>query len=409
MSIDKALLDELMKGREAGDLFGKEGILAELTKALAERALGAELEEHLALEAEQSEAGEAGNLPPINRRNGTSQKTVTTDSGKIVLDIPRDRNGSFDPLLIAKYQRRFPEFDTKIIAMYARGMTTREIQGYIEEIYGFEASPSLISAITDAVMDEVRAWQTRPLEPCYPVLFLDAIRVNIRDQGVVANKAVYVALAILPDGTRDVLGLWFQANEGAKFWAKVLNDLRNRGVQDILIAVVDGLKGFPAAIEAVFPQTQVQTCIVHLLRSSMGFASFKDRKAIANALKAIYKAVDAQAAERELEAFEDSELGAKYPAIAPMWRRAWNEVIPFLDYPDPVRRLIYTTNAIEALNSKIRRAVRTRGHFPSDEAAAKLIYLALNASSTEWKRSVRCWHEAKMQFAIMFQDRFTVA
>ena len=409
MSIDKALLDELMKGREAGDLFGKEGILAELTKALAERALGAELEEHLALEAEQSEAGEAGNLPPINRRNGTSQKTVTTDSGKIVLDIPRDRNGSFDPLLIAKYQRRFPEFDTKIIAMYARGMTTREIQGYIEEIYGFEASPSLISAITDAVMDEVRAWQTRPLEPCYPVVFLDAIRVNIRDQGVVANKAVYVALAILPDGTRDVLGLWFQANEGAKFWTKVLNDLRNRGVQDILIAVVDGLKGFPAAIEAVFPQTQVQTCIVHLLRSSMAFASYKDRKAIANALKAIYKAVDAEAAERELEAFEDSELGAKYPAIAPMWRRAWNEVIPFLNYPEPVRRLIYTTNAIEALNSKIRRAVRTRGHFPSDQAAAKLIYLALNASSTEWKRSVRCWHEAKMQFAIMFQDRFTVA
>ena len=344
-----------------------------------------------------------------NRRNGTSQKTVTTDSGKIVLDIPRDRNGSFDPLVIAKYQRRFPEFDTKIIAMYARGMTTREIQGYIEEIYGFEASASLISAITDAVMDEVRAWQTRPLEPCYPVVFLDAIRVNIRDQGVVANKAVYVALAILPDGTRDVLGLWFQANEGAKFWAKVLNDLRNRGVQDILIAVVDGLKGFPVAIEAAFPRTQVQTCIVHLLRSSMAFASFKDRKAIANALKAIYKAVDAEAAERELKAFEDSELGAKYPAIAPMWRRAWNEVIPFLDYPEPVRRLIYTTNAIEALNSKIRRAVRTRGHFPNDEAAAKLIYLALNASSTEWKRSVRCWHEAKMQFAIMFQDRFTVA
>ena len=408
MSIDKALLDELMKGRAAGDLFGKQGILAELTKALAERALGAELEEHLALEAEQTEASEVGEEPPSNRRNGTSQKTVTTDIGKIVLDIPRDRNGSFDPLLIAKYQRRFPEFDTKIIAMYARGMTTREIQGYIEEIYGFEASPSLISAITDAVMDEVRAWQTRPLEPCYPVLFLDAIRVNIRDQGVVTNKAVYVAFAILPDGTRDVLGLWFQANEGAKFWAKVLNDLRNRGVQDILIAVVDGLKGFPGAIEAVFPQTQVQTCIVHLLRSSMAFASFKDRKAIANALKAIYKAVDAEAAERELEAFEGSELGAKYPAIAPMWRRAWNEVIPFLDYPEPVRRLIHTTNAIEALNSKIRRAVRTRGHFPNDEAAAKLIYLALNASSTEWKRSVRCWHEAKMQFAIMFQDRFTV-
>lgn len=424
MSIDKTLLDELMKGRAAGDLFGKTGILAELTKALAERALSAELDEHLSQQAGQSEAAqglvdEAGPDRPLrdpghrpdraNRRNGTSQKTVTTGGGKVVLDIPRDRNGSFDPLLIAKYQRRFPEFDAKIIAMYARGMTTREIQGYIEEIYGFEASPSLISAITEAVMDEVRIWQNRPLEPCYPVVFLDAIRVNIRDQGVVANKAVYVALAILPDGTRDVLGLWFQANEGAKFWAKVLNDLRNRGVQDILIAVVDGLKGFPQAIEAAFPQTQVQTCIVHLLRASMAFASFKDRKAIANALKAIYKAVDADAALQELEAFEDSELGPKYPAIAPMWRRAWNEVIPFLDYPEPVRRLIYTTNAIEALNSKIRRAVRTRGHFPNDEAAAKLIYLALNASSTEWKRAVRCWHEAKMQFSIMFQDRFPVA
>ena len=408
MSIDKALLDELMEGRAAGDLFGKQGILSELTKALAERSLGAELEEHLALEAEHVEGSDEGDQPSSNRRNGTSQKTVTTDSGKIILDIPRDRNGSFEPLLIAKYQRRFPEFDTKIIAMYARGMTTREIQGYIEDIYGFEASPSLISAITDAVMEEVTAWRNRPLEPCYPVLFLDAIRINIPDQGVVANKAVYVALAILPDGTRDLLGLWFQANEGAKFWAKVLNDLRNRGVQDILIAVVDGLKGFPAAIEATFPKAQVQTCIVHLLRQSMAFASFKDRRAIANALKATYKAVDAEVAIQELEAFEDGELGAKYPAIAPMWRRAWNEVIPFLDYPEEVRKLIYTTNAIEALNSKIRRAVRTRGHFPSDEAAAKLIYLALNASSTEWKRSLHCWHKAKMQFAIMFQDRFPV-
>lgn len=252
MSIDKDLLDQLMEGRSAGDLFGKEGILSELTKALAERALTTEMEEHLG--EERAEQAPEGPNRPSNRRNGSSQKTVTTESGKVILDIPRDRNGTFDPLLIAKYQRRFPEFDRKIISMYARGMSTREIQGHIEEIYGFEASPSLISAVTEAVMEEVTAWQNRPLEPCYPVVFMDAIRVNIRSDGAVSNKAVFVALAILPDGTRDVLGLWFQANEGAKFWAKVLNDLRNRGVQDILIAVVDGLKGFPQAIEAAFPQ-----------------------------------------------------------------------------------------------------------------------------------------------------------
>lgn len=407
MSIDKDLLDKLMEGRSADDLFGKEGILSELTKALAERALTTEMEEHLG--EERTEDAPEGRDRAPNRRNGSSQKTVTTDTGKVVLDIPRDRNGTFDPLLIAKYQRRFPEFDRKIVSMYARGMTTREIQGHIEEIYGFEASPGLISAVTEAVMEEVTAWQNRPLEPCYPVVFMDAIRVNIRSDGAVSNKAVFVALAILPDGTRDVLGLWFQANEGAKFWAKVLNDLRNRGVQDILIAVVDGLKGFPQAIEAAFPQAQVQTCIVHLLRHSMSFASHKDRKAVATALKAVYTAVDAEAAEAALAEFEDSDLAARYPAIAPSWRRAWNEVIPFLDYPPEVRRLIYTTNAIEALNSKIRRAVRSRGHFPSDEAAAKLIYLALNATSVEWRRSVREWHAVKSQLAIMFEDRFPMA
>ena len=407
MSIDKDLLDRLMEGRSPGDLFGKSGILAELTKALAERALSTEMDVHLD-EERADDAPEGQNQPP-NRRNGSSQKTVTMDSGKVVLDIPRDRNGTFDPMLIAKYQRRFPEFDRKIVSMYARGMTTREIQGHIEEIYGVEASPSVISAITDAVMEEVTAWQNRPLDPCYPIVFMDAIRVNIRSDGAVSNKAVLVALAVLPDGTRDVLGLWFQANEGAKFWAKVLSDLRNRGVQDILIAVVDGLKGFPQAIEAAFPQTRIQTCIVHLLRHSMNFASYKDRKAVAAALKAIYTAVDVEAAELALAEFEDSDLARQYPAIAPSWRRAWNEVIPFLDYPPEVRRLIYTTNSIEALNSKIRRAVRTRGHFPSDDAAAKLIYLALNATSTEWKRSVREWHAVRSQLAIMFEDRFPMA
>ena len=285
---------------------------------------------------------------------------MTTDSGKVVLDILRDRNGTFDPMLIAKHQRRFPEFDKKIISMYARGMTPREIQGHIEEIYGVEASPSLISAITDAVMEEVTAWQTRPLEPCYPVLFMDAIRINIRSDGAVSNRAVFVALAVLPDGARDVLGLWFQANEGAKFWAKVLNDLRNRGVQDILIAVVDGLKGFPQAIEAAFPQTQVQTCIVHLLRHSMSFAGYKDRKAVAKALKAVYTAVDVGSAEAALTVFEDSDLAAKYPAIAPSWRRAWVEVIPFLAYPPEVRRLIYTTDEMDKLFRPFCATTRVR-------------------------------------------------
>lgn len=256
------------------------------------------------------------------------------------------------------------------------------------------------------MQDEVRAWQNRPLEPCYPIVFLDAIRVKIRDEGTVYNKAVYLALAVLADGTRDVLGLWFAHNEGAKFWLKVLNDLKQRGCQDILIAVVDGLKGFPEALEAAYPQTTVQTCIVHLLRHSMSFVSYKDRRAIAAELKKIYAAMDDQEAERALEAFEESELSAKYPAIAKSWRRAWPQVIPFFAFPKEVRTIIYTTNAIEALNSKIRRAVRTRGHFPNDEAAAKLIYLTLNATSVEWKRSVRVWHEAKTQFAIFYEDRF---
>lgn len=407
MSIDKDLLDRLMEGRSPGDLFGKDGILSELTKALAERALSTEMDVHL--DEDRADDVPEGHNRPANRRNGSSSKTVITDSGKVVLDIPRDRNGTFDPVLIAKYQRRFPDFDRKIISMYARGMTTREIQGHIEEIYGVEAPPGLISAITDTVMNEVTAWQNRPLEPCYPIVFMDAIRVNIRSDGAVSNKAVFVALAVLPDGTRDVLGLWFQANEGAKFWASVLGDLRNRGVQDILIAVVDGLKGFPQAIEAAFLRTQVQTCIVHLLRHSMNFASYKDRKAVAKALKTVYTAANVEAAEEALATFEDSDLARRYPAIAPSWRRAWNEVIPFLDYPPEVRRLIYTTNSIEALNSKIRRAVRTRGHFPSDEAAAKLIYLALNATSIEWKRSVREWHAVKSQLAIMFEKRFPMS
>ena len=324
----------------------------------------------------------------------------------MTLDIPRDRAGTFDPKLIAKYQRRFPDFDAKIISMYARGMTVREIRGHLEELYGIDVSPDLVSTITDAVLETVAEWQGRPLDICYPLVFFDAIRVKIRDEGFVRNKAVYVALGILPDGTKEILGIWIEQTEGAKFWLRVMNELKNRGVADILIAVVDGLKGFPEAINAVFPETVVQTCVVHLIRNSMSFASWKDRKAIASALRSVYRAENADAGRAALDAFEEGHWGRKYPAIAQSWRRHWEQVIPFFAFSAPIRRIIYTTNAIEALNSKLRRAVRTRGHFPGDEAAMKLLYLVLNQAADEWKRAPREWFEAKTQFAVIFGERF---
>ncbi|WP_438270276.1 IS256 family transposase [Rhizobium mongolense] len=357
-----------------------------------------QLDEHL--ESERDEDGSG------NRRNGSSRKTVLTGTSKMTLSIPRDRAGTFDPKLIAKYQRRFPDFDEKIISMYARGMTVREIQGHLAELYGIEVSPDLISGVTDAVLEEVTEWQNRPLELCYPLVFFDAIRVKIRDEGFVRNKAVYIALAILADGTKEILGLWIEQTEGAKFWLRVMNELKNRGCQDILIAVVDGLKGFPEAITAAFPQTTVQTCVVHLIRHSLEFVSYKDRKPVVPALRAIYRAKDAEAGLKALEAFEAGYWGQKYPAISQSWRRNWEQVIPFFAFPEGVRRIIYTTNAIEALNSKLRRAVRTRGHFPNDEAAMKLLYLVLNNAAEEWKRPPREWVEAKTQFAIVFGERF---
>ncbi len=399
MAIEKDVLDQLLAGRDPGDLFAKDGLIDELKKALAERMLSAELDDHLEGE------GAAG---VINRRNGSSQKTVLTGASKVTLDIPRDRAGTFDPKLIAKYQRRFPDFDDKIISMYARGMTVREIRGHLEELYGIDVSPDLISTITDAVLEAVAEWQGRPLDACYPLVFFDAIRVKIRDEGFVRNKAVYIALGILPDGTKEILGLWIEQTEGAKFWLRVMNELRNRGVGDILIAVVDGLKGFPEAINAAFPATVVQTCIVHLLRNSMGFASWKDRKPIAQALRAVYRAETQEAGLAALEAFEQGPWGRRYPAIAQSWRRHWDQVIPFFAFPEGVRRIIYTTNAIEALNSKLRRAVRTRGHFPGDDATMKLLYLVLNTAAREWKRPPREWAEAKTQFAVTFGERFVI-
>ncbi len=397
MAIEKDLLDQLLAGRDPKDVFNKDGLVDELKKALSERILNTELDEHL-----DGESGEGKG----NHRNGYSKKSVLTGTSKMTLSVPRDRAGTFDPKLIAKYQRRFPDFDDKIISMYARGMTVREIRGHLEELYGIEVSPDLISAVTDAVLDEVAEWQNRPLDLCYPLVFFDAIRVKVRDEGFVRNKAIYIALGVLPDGTKEILGIWIEQTEGAKFWLRVMNELKNRGVEDVLIAVVDGLKGFPEAINAVFPQTVVQTCIVHLIRHSMDFVSWKDRKRVAQALQddlSRNRCRRRPGCPRRLRA---GPWGAKYPAIAQSWRRNWEHVVPFFAFPEAVRRIIYTTNAIEALNSKLRRAVRTRGHFPSDEAATKLLYLVLNHAAAEWKRPPREWAEAKTQFAVMFNERF---
>ena len=397
MATDKALLDQLLAGRDPQELFAKDGLLDDLKKALSERILNAELDEHL--DGGREDGGG-------NRRNGTSKKTVLTGTSKLTIAVPRDREGSFDPQLIAKYQRRFPDFDHKIVSMYARGLSVREIRGHLEEIYGIEVSPDLISAVTDAVLEEVAEWQNRPLDAVFPLVFFDAIRVKIRDEGFVRNKAVYIALGILPNGAKEILGIWIEQTEGAKFWLRVMNELKSRGIADILIAVVDGLKGFPEAITAVFPQAVVQTCIVHLIRHSLDFVSWKDRKPAVAALKAIYKARDAEAGAAALDDFDAGPWGKRYPAIAQSWRRNWQHVVPFFAFPESVRRMIYTTNAIEALNSKLRRAVRTRGHFPNDDAAMKLLYLVLNHASQDWKRAPREWCEARTQFAVIFGERF---
>jgi putative transposase len=395
--IPPALIDQLLAGADPKTVFDPNGLLDELKKALAEKVLNAEMDHHLA----------TGEGP--NSRNGYGRKTVLTDTGKIELDVPRDRQASFDPQLIAKYQRRFPGFDEKIISMYARGMSTREIVGHLRDLYGIDVSPDLISAVTDAVLEEIAAWQSRPLEPVYPLVFFDALRIKVRDEGLVRNKAVHIALGVRADGAKEILGLWLEQNEGAKFWLRVMNELRNRGVEDVLLAVVDGLKGFPEAITAVFPDATVQTCIVHLLRHSLDFVSYKDRKAVAAELKGIYRAIDAEAGAAALTAFEAGAWGTKYPAIGQSWRRAWPEVIPFYAFPEDVRRLLYTTNAIEALNSKLRRAVRARGHFPTDEAAMKLLFLVLNRAEKEWTMPAREWCMAKAQFAVLFGERFTRA
>ena len=397
---DPELLDALLAGEDPKTVLSSEGLFGDLKKALAERMLNAELDHHLAQPGEEASG---------NHRNGSSSKTVLTKDEKLELNIPRDRQGRFEPALIAKYQRRLPGFDAKIIAMYARGMTMREIQANLLELYGLEVSPELISTITDAVLDEVAQWQSRPLERVYTVVFFDALMVKIRDEGTVKNKAVYLAIGHRCSGHKEVLGIWIEQTEGAKFWLRVMNELKSRGLEDILIAVIDGLKGFPEVIEAVYPQTRIQTCIVHLLRYSMQFASWKDRKALAAALKLIYRAPTAEQARQELDAFAAGPWGQKFPMIVESWNRNWERIIPFFDFSEIIRKLIYTTNAIESLNGRVRRAVQLRGHFPNDEAAMKLIWLVLRNVAARWKSPPIYWHQVKLQLAIQFKERFILS
>jgi transposase-like protein len=401
-SVPKELVAHFLTGPMSGEAIETAGIA--FKKALIEAALAAELGHHLGYAPGADRPENAS-----NQRNGSTSKTVLTGDGQVRIETPRDRDGSFEPLLVPKHARRFTGFDDKIMALYARGLTVREIQGFLLETYGTEVSPDLISTVTDGVLAEVTAWQNRPLEPVYAVVFFDALRVKIRDEGVVRNKAVYLALGVRRDGTREILGIWIETTEGAKFWMKVFNDLRTRGVLDILIAVTDGLTGMPSALEAVFPKTTLQTCIVHLIRNSLDFASWKDRKPLASALRPIYAAASAEAALAALDAFEAGEWGRKFPTVVAAWRRAWDRVIPFFAFPPAIRRVIYTTNAIESVNSRLRKIIKTRGHFPTDDAANKLIWLALRNITAGWGTAAHHWKEAMNQFAILYDDRFNLA
>jgi putative transposase len=403
MEIDKTLIDKLLAGYKGPeDLIGEQGLLKQLTKALVERALNAELTHHLGYEKHDGTGRGSG-----NSRNGASAKTLKGDFGEAVIQVPRDRAGTFEPKLVGKHQTRFAGFDDKILSLYARGMTTREIQGHLQEMYGVGVSPSLISEVTDAVIEELKAWQNRPLEPLYPILFLDALMVKMRHEGRVENRAVYVAIGIDLDGRKDVLGLWTSPNEGAKFWLQVLTDLRNRGVKDVFIACVDGLKGFPQAIETVYPKAQVQLCIVHLVRASLNYVNWKERKLVAQDLKAIYRAATAEQAAEELAGFAQ-RWDAKYPTIPAIWQRNWDRVIPFFGFPEEIRKIIYTTNAVESLNMSLRKALKTRGSFPSEDAALKVMYLALRNVIAKWETPLH-WKAALNRFTVLWEDRIQAA
>jgi putative transposase len=399
MAIDPELIDKLLaEYKNPEQIIGENGLLKELTKAVLERALKAELTEHLGYEKHDPVGQGSG-----NSRNGKSRKKLKGDFGELELETPRDRNGSFEPKIVAKGQTRFAGFDDKILSMYSRGMTTREIQSHLEEIYGVEVSPALISTVTDAVIEEVKSWQARPLESLYPIVYLDALYVKIRDNGQVQNRAIYLAIGIKLDGTKEVLGMWTSPNEGAKFWLQVLTELHNRGVEDIFIACVDGLKGFPEAIETVYPRTQVQLCIVHLVRASLNYVSWKQRRAVAGDLRRMYRAATAQAAEQELEAFA-SKWDGTHPTISQIWRRNWTRIIPFFAFSPEIRKVIYTINAVESLNMTLRKVIKTRAAFPTEEAALKLLYMGLRNAAKKWN-AVQGWREALNRFQILWPER----
>lgn len=396
MAIRKELIDELMATSD-GPLIDRNGLSKELTKALVERMLGGELSHHLGYEKHEIAGHGTG-----NSRNGKSKKTLKGEAGEVTIEIPRDRNGTFEPRLIGKHQTRFEGFDDKILSMYALGMTVRDMQGHLHDMYGVEVSSGLISAVTDSIMDEVRAWQDRPLEPLYPIVYLDALMVKMRQDGKVDNRAVYTAIGINMEGEKSVLGLWVSGNEGAKYWMSVLMNLKSRGMKDAFIICTDGLKGFPEAIEAIFPSTLVQTCIVHLIRASLSFVSWKERKAMAADLKPIYRAATAEMAAQAL-----AEFRVKYPrhqVVADVWARNWQRVIPFFEFPEEIRKIIYTTNAVESLHMRLRKVTKNRGSFPTQESAIKLLYLAIRNVSKKWT-SVQGWREALRQFTIRWPER----
>jgi putative transposase len=400
MEIEKELIDKLLAEYEKPeDIIGENGLLKQLTKALVERALQAELTTHLGYEKHAPEGQNSGNT-----RNGASTKRLKGEFGTVEIAVPRDRQASFEPKLVPKGQTRFAGFDDKILSLYARGMTTREIQGHLEEMYQVEVSPTLISNVTDAVIEEVKAWQTRPLDAIYPIVYLDALVVKMRSEGRVENRAVYVAIGISMEGQKKVLGLWTSANEGAKFWLQVLTELQNRGLKDIFIACVDGLKGFPQAIETVYPKTTVQLCIVHMVRASLNYVNWKERKLVARDLKSVYRAASLEEAERQLAGFAQ-KWDLRYPSISALWRRNWLGIIPFFQFPPEIRKIVYTTNAIESLNMSLRKAIKTRGAFPSEEAALKVMYLALRNLAKKWD-IVQGWKEALNRFGILWEARF---
>lgn len=400
MAIPKELLDQLIAGyKKPEDLIGENGLLKQLTKALLERAMQAEITDHLGYSRNAPEGKNTG-----NSRNGSYKKTLKGEFGEIDLAVPRDRNGTFEPVIVPKGETRFKGFDNKIISLYARGMTTRDIQSHLEEIYGVDVSPTLISQVTEAVTDEVRLWQNRPLDEVYPIVYLDAVRIRVKHNGQIVKKAVYLAIAVTMDGVKEVLGMWAAENEGAKFWLSILTELRNRGVKDILIACVDGLKGFPEAIEAVYPQTQVQLCIVHMVRHSLNFVSWKQRKEMADDLKTVYGAATLEQAEDNLIAFGE-KWDATHPRVSQSWRNNWQRITPYFAYPPEIRKVIYTTNAIESLNMSLRKVTKNRGSFPNDEAMFKLLYLALTNIAKRWTMPIKNWKTALNQLHIMFEDR----